>query len=262
MWNQSTHGDAWPFSRMSLKRKKPRLAWLNTPSSTTLKPRSWQAFNKRSKAESPPSRGSTRIEVVRVVTVVAGRLEDRIQVQGSDSKVLQVIEVLDDADQVASLVAVYRRLRPPMLQVRWLWHLIRPGEPGRGRSDRRSRRKPTVADSRCRPVAGPDRGFHRRDDAPCVRFPPLHDDDHVEHVHDMPSPRTARLWRRSAAAGTVEGHEQRPHRRTRRARCGAVGDRERDRAAACIHGGCPSSGAVLLGEGAGTARVLRPPRSH
>ena len=34
------HGDADPLSRMSLNWKKPRLAWLNTPSRTTRMPRS------------------------------------------------------------------------------------------------------------------------------------------------------------------------------------------------------------------------------
>jgi hypothetical protein len=32
--NQSRYGDAGPFSRMWLNGKKPRLAWLKTPSRT------------------------------------------------------------------------------------------------------------------------------------------------------------------------------------------------------------------------------------
>ena len=47
--------------------------------------------------------GIDREVVVRVIAVVGGRLEDRRQVDGGDPQVLEVVEVLHDAAQVAAL---------------------------------------------------------------------------------------------------------------------------------------------------------------
>ena len=44
--------------------------------------------------------------VVRVIAMVAGRLEDRIQVEGVDAQIGDPIEVLDDAEQIATLVGM------------------------------------------------------------------------------------------------------------------------------------------------------------
>ena len=54
--------------------------------------------------------------VVGVVAVVRGRLEDRGQVERVDPEVLEVVEVLDDAEQVAALEAVVGRRRVPRLE--------------------------------------------------------------------------------------------------------------------------------------------------
>ena len=55
--------------------------------------------------------------VVRVVAMVRGRLEHRGEVDGVDPQVLQVVEVLHNADQVAPLVAVIGRRSAPVVQV-------------------------------------------------------------------------------------------------------------------------------------------------
>ena len=58
--------------------------------------------------------------VVRVVAVVAGGLEDRREVDRVDAEVLQIVELLDHADEVAALVAVRRRRVAPGVQARGL----------------------------------------------------------------------------------------------------------------------------------------------
>ena len=55
--------------------------------------------------------------VVGVVAVVRGRLEDRREVDGVDAEVDQVVELLDDADQVAPLIAVVGRGGAPVVEV-------------------------------------------------------------------------------------------------------------------------------------------------
>jgi hypothetical protein len=67
--------------------------------------------------------------VVRVVAVVARRREDRVQVDGRDAQVGQVVEAVDEPQQVAPLVAVHRRRRRPRLEPTRLRHAPTAGEP-------------------------------------------------------------------------------------------------------------------------------------
>ena len=69
--------------------------------------------------------------VVRVVAVVRGRLEDRRQVDRGDAEVLEVVEPLGDAEQVAALEPVRRRRRVPRLERPGLRHPLARREPVR-----------------------------------------------------------------------------------------------------------------------------------
>ncbi len=58
-WNQSTYGDASPFSSTWWNGQKPRPVWLKTPSSTIRMPRAWRASTSSRRAGVPPRSGST-----------------------------------------------------------------------------------------------------------------------------------------------------------------------------------------------------------
>ena len=66
--------------------------------------------------------------VVRVIAVVGRRLKDRREIDGVDAQVGQVVEVLDDADQVAPLIAVVSRRCAPLVEVARLGHRHAPRE--------------------------------------------------------------------------------------------------------------------------------------
>jgi hypothetical protein len=66
--------------------------------------------------------------VVRVVAVVAGRREDRVQVDRRDPQVGQVVEAIDEPQEVAPLVAVDGRRRRPRLEPTRLRHTPTAGE--------------------------------------------------------------------------------------------------------------------------------------
>ena len=68
------------------------------------------------------------VVVVRVIAMVRARLEDRVEVDGVDPQVGQVVQVLGHAEQIAALVAVGRGRRAPRLQVAGLRHAVGPGE--------------------------------------------------------------------------------------------------------------------------------------
>ena len=80
-------------------------------------PRAWASSISRRRAGVAAEHRVDLLVVVRVVAMVRRRLEDRREVDGVDAQVLQVIEVLDDADQVAPLVAVIGRRSAPLVQV-------------------------------------------------------------------------------------------------------------------------------------------------
>ncbi len=67
--------------------------------------------------------------IVRVIAMIGGRLEHRGEVDGVDSQILEIVEVLDHADQVAPLVAVIRRRRAPLVQVPRFGNRHAPREP-------------------------------------------------------------------------------------------------------------------------------------
>ncbi len=56
-------------------------------------------------------------------------LEDGAEVEGGNAQVLQVVEVLDDADQVAPFEAMLGRRAVPRLQVGRLGYPLASGEP-------------------------------------------------------------------------------------------------------------------------------------
>ena len=91
---------------MSWNWKNPRLAWLNTPSSTTLNPALVGLVDEPAKRVVAAEHRVDFLVVVRVVAMVRGRLEDRREVDRVDAQVGQVVELLDHADEVASLVSV------------------------------------------------------------------------------------------------------------------------------------------------------------
>ena len=62
--------------------------------------------------------------VVGVVPVVRGRLEDWREVEGGDPKILQVVEMLGDPEQVAALEAVGGGQRQPGLDRPGLHHTV------------------------------------------------------------------------------------------------------------------------------------------
>ena len=114
---------------MSWNGKKPRLAWLNTPSSTTRMPRAWASSISRRRAGVAAQHGVDLLVIVGVIAVIGRRLKNRREVDGVDAQVGEVIEVLDDADQVAPLIAVVGRRRAPFVQVLRLGHRQRSREP-------------------------------------------------------------------------------------------------------------------------------------
>ena len=72
-------------------------------------PRRWASATSRSKSASVPNSGSTRVVVADVVAdVVPGRRVDRRQPDRVDAETVgaEVVEVVDDAGQVADAVAV------------------------------------------------------------------------------------------------------------------------------------------------------------
>ena len=118
--------------------------------------------------------------VVRVIAMVRGRLEDRREVDGVDAQVAQIVEMLDDADQVAALVAVIRRRRAPLVEVPGLGDRQAPREPiGEDLVEDRvadpvgrlGARSPGAAPMRCHESAmscrpASVRSYHRRDLVP------------------------------------------------------------------------------------------------
>ena len=68
------------------------------------------------------------VVVVRVIAMVRPRPEDRVEVDGVDPQVGQVVQVFGHAEQIAALVAVRRGRRAPRLQAARLWHRVRFGE--------------------------------------------------------------------------------------------------------------------------------------
>ena len=63
-----------------------------------------------------------------VVPVVRGGSEDRVEIEGGDAEVLQVVELLGDTEEVASLEAVGGRRGVPRLEVRGPREALAPRE--------------------------------------------------------------------------------------------------------------------------------------
>src|SRR5690606_3318983 len=80
-------------------------------------------FQHLEKGRIAAEQGIDDVVVVRVIAVVGGRGEDGVEVDGVDAQRLEVIELLDDAEQIAALEAVVRRRRVPRLQVLWLGYV-------------------------------------------------------------------------------------------------------------------------------------------
>jgi hypothetical protein len=68
-------------------------------------------------------------EVRSVVAMVAACLEDRVEVDGRDSQIVQVVEPLADALQVSALEPGERRRRSPRFDVGGVIRRIAVGEP-------------------------------------------------------------------------------------------------------------------------------------
>ena len=81
------------------------------------------------KCRRSPQHGVDLFVVVRVIAMVRGGLEDGSEVECVNPQIRQVIEVFDDADQVAPLITVVRRRRSPLVQVPGLGHGQAPREP-------------------------------------------------------------------------------------------------------------------------------------
>ena len=69
-----------------------------------------------------PEHGIDFFIIVGVITVVGRRLKNRREVDRVDPQIGEVIEVFDDADQVAPLIAVVSRRRAPLVKVLRLGH--------------------------------------------------------------------------------------------------------------------------------------------
>lgn len=67
--------------------------------------------------------------VMRVVAMIAGRLEDRVEIERGDAQLLKVIESLDNAEQIAPFIAMGCRIALPRLKVRRLLDPIAGREP-------------------------------------------------------------------------------------------------------------------------------------
>ena len=67
--------------------------------------------------------------VVGVVAMVRGGREDRVQIEGVDPEIGQLVESLGHAEQITALVAGVGRWRVPWLQRPWLGDPLARGEP-------------------------------------------------------------------------------------------------------------------------------------
>jgi len=66
---------------------------------------------------------------VRVITMIRGGLKDWIQVDGSDAQLNEIIQMLDDAEQIAALESKCGGWRIPRFKVVRLFHAITFGKP-------------------------------------------------------------------------------------------------------------------------------------
>src|SRR5262245_15561278 len=57
---------------------------------------------------------------MRVIAMIRCRLKERAEIQGVHAKVREIVEMFDNAQQIATLEAVRGRRGLPGLQVRWL----------------------------------------------------------------------------------------------------------------------------------------------
>ena len=84
--------------------------------------------NHASQCLSAPEHGVDLLVVVRVISVIGGRLEHGREVDRGDAERNQVIEVLEDADQIAALIAVISGRCTPRVEVAGLRHRRAPRE--------------------------------------------------------------------------------------------------------------------------------------
>ncbi len=72
--------------------------------------------------------GIDPVIVVGVIAVVGGGLEDGVKVDGGEPEVLEIVEALGYAEQVAAFEAIDRRLAIPGFKVGGFFHPFAPGE--------------------------------------------------------------------------------------------------------------------------------------
>lgn len=101
-----------------------------------------------------PAAAQERVDakiIVRVVAVVGSGLEDGVEIDGVDPQVLQIVQALQHAQQVAPFEAVHRRFGVPGLQI------TRFGE---RRAERKAVGKDLVKDGVFYPVGRLENGSH------------------------------------------------------------------------------------------------------